>query len=108
VGTVRRKLVEFLELCQGNSSVYEYTQEFNNLAQYVGHHVDNDSASTTNDQEGTMMACEAVEEKKRKRTMLGPIGGSSSSAPPKYRMVYMLPMGQPRRPPQFWCNHPRF
>jgi hypothetical protein len=137
VGTVRRKLVEFLELCQGNRSVYEYTQEFNNLAQYVGHHVDtdakkaelyckglniqlqdcliqnlrlsyNDSASTTNDQEGTMMAYEAVEEKKRKRTMLGPIGGSSSSAPPKYRMVYMLPMGQPRRPPQFWCNHPRF
>jgi hypothetical protein len=31
-GTVRRKLVEFLELHQGNRSVYEYTQEFNNLA----------------------------------------------------------------------------
>jgi hypothetical protein len=30
--TVSCKLVEFLELCQGNSSVYEYTQEFNNLA----------------------------------------------------------------------------
>jgi hypothetical protein len=32
VGTVRRKLVEFLDLHQGNRSVYEYTQEFNNLA----------------------------------------------------------------------------
>jgi hypothetical protein len=31
-GTMRRKLVEFLELRQGNRSVYEYTQEFNNLA----------------------------------------------------------------------------
>jgi hypothetical protein len=38
-----RKLVEFLELCQGNRSVYDYTQEFNNLAQYRGHHVNNDA-----------------------------------------------------------------
>jgi hypothetical protein len=42
VGTMSRKLVEFLELCQGNRSVYDYTQEFNNLAQYRGHHVNND------------------------------------------------------------------
>jgi hypothetical protein len=42
-GTVRRKIVEFLELRQGNHSMYEYTQEFNNLAQYGGHHVDNDA-----------------------------------------------------------------
>jgi hypothetical protein len=42
VGTMRHKLVEFLELRQGNHSVYEYTQEFNNLAQYSGHHVDTD------------------------------------------------------------------
>jgi hypothetical protein len=112
VGTVRRKLVEFIELCQGNRSVYEYTQEFNNLAQYGEHHVDsdakkaelylkglniqlhdrliqnlslsyNDLASTAIDQEGTMKACEAAEDKKRKTTMPGPTGGSSSSAPPK-------------------------
>jgi hypothetical protein len=42
VGTVHHKLVEFLELRQGNRSVYEYTQEFNNLAQYGGHHVNTD------------------------------------------------------------------
>jgi hypothetical protein len=130
VSIVRCKLVEFLELCQGNRSVYEYTQEFNNLAQYGGHHVDTDEkkvglycnrlnillkdrliqnlslsynnlASTAIDQEGTMKTCEAAEEKKRKRTMPGPIGGSSSCAPTKYRMVYTPPMGQPRRPPQF-------
>jgi hypothetical protein len=41
--TIRRKLVEFLELCQGNHSVYDYTQEFNNLAHYGGHHVDSDA-----------------------------------------------------------------
>jgi hypothetical protein len=40
---VHHKFVEFLELRQGNCSVYEYTQEFNNLAQYGGHHVDTDA-----------------------------------------------------------------
>jgi hypothetical protein len=36
------KLPEFLDLHQGNHSVYEYIQEFNNLAQYEGHHVHTD------------------------------------------------------------------
>jgi hypothetical protein len=39
-GTMHRKLAEFLNLHQGNHSVYEYIQEFNNLAQYGSHHVD--------------------------------------------------------------------
>jgi hypothetical protein len=59
----------------------------------------NDLASTTIAQEGTMRACEVAEGKKRKRTMPGPTGGSSSGAPPKYRMVYTPPVGQPCRPP---------
>jgi hypothetical protein len=42
VGTMRRKLSEFLDLPQGNNSIYEYTKEFNNLAQYRGHHIDTD------------------------------------------------------------------
>jgi hypothetical protein len=42
-GTMRRKLAEFLDLHQGNHSVYEYIQEFNNLAQYGSHHVDTDA-----------------------------------------------------------------
>jgi hypothetical protein len=100
--------------------VYDYTQEFNNLAQYRGHHVDsdakkaelyhkglniqlqdhlvqnlnlfyNDLACTAIDQEGTMRVCEAAVEKKR--TMPGPTGGSSSGAPPKYHMVYTHPRG---------------
>jgi hypothetical protein len=39
-GTMRCKLSEFLDLHQGNRSLYEYTQKFNNLAQYGGHHID--------------------------------------------------------------------
>jgi hypothetical protein len=46
-----------------------------------------------------MKACEAAEEKKRKRALSGPFGGSSSGAPLKYRMIYPPPVGQPRRPP---------
>jgi hypothetical protein len=41
-GTMHRKLAEFLDLHQGNHSIYEYTEEFNNLVQYGGHHVDTD------------------------------------------------------------------
>jgi hypothetical protein len=68
----------------------------------------NELASAATDQEGTMKACEEVEEKKRKRTVSGPSGGSSSGAPPKYRMIYTPPMGQSRRPPpQFWGNRPQ-
>jgi hypothetical protein len=131
-----RKLAEFLYLRQGNRSVCEYIQEFNNLAQYGSHHVDtdvnkvelfckgltiqlqdrlilsqnlsyNEVASAAIDQEGTMKACEAAEAKKRKRVVSGPSGGGSSSARLKYRMIYTTPMRQLCRPPlQFWGNRP--
>jgi hypothetical protein len=121
-GTIRYKVSKFMDLCQGNRSVYDYTQEFNNLVYYSGHHIDNDAkkvelyrqvltiqlqdhfilsqnlsynnvASAAIDQEGTMRAYEAADEKKRKRTMPGSSRGSSSDAPPKYHMVYMPPAG---------------
>jgi hypothetical protein len=41
-GTVHYKLLVFLDLRQWNHSVYEYTQEFNNIAPYGGHHIDID------------------------------------------------------------------
>jgi hypothetical protein len=95
---MHHKLTKFLDLHQGNRSIYEYTQEFNNLAQYGGHHVNTDAkkaelfrkgltiqlqdrlilsqnlsynelASAVIDQEGTMKVCEVAKEKKRKRTM---------------------------------------
>jgi hypothetical protein len=55
----------------------------------------NDLASTAMNQEVTMRACEATEEKKRKRTMPRPTGGGNNNAPPKYRMAYTPPAGQP-------------
>jgi hypothetical protein len=68
----------------------------------------NELASASIDQEGTTNACEVAEEKKRKMEATGPSGGSSSGAPPKYRMVYTPPAGQSRRPlPQFWGNRPQ-
>jgi hypothetical protein len=68
----------------------------------------NELASAAIHQEGTMKACEAAEEKKRKRAVSGPFGADSSSAPPMYRMIYNPPVGQPRRPPlQFWGNRPQ-
>jgi hypothetical protein len=112
--------------------VYEYIQEFNNLAQYGGHHVNTDAkkaelfrkglsiqlhdrlilsqnlsynelASAVIDQGGTMKAYEVTKEKKRKRVMSGPSGGSSSGAPLKYSMIYTPSAGQPPRPPpQIW------
>jgi hypothetical protein len=55
-----------------------------------------------------MKSYEAAEEKKRKRAVSGPSGGSSSGAPLKYRMIYTPPVGQPHRPPpQFWGNLPQ-
>jgi hypothetical protein len=121
-GIMCRELAEFLDLHQGNRSVYEYIQEFNNLAQYRSHHVDTDAkkdelfrkgltiqlqdrlilsqnlsynelANAAIDQEDTMKACEAAEEKKWKRAVSEPSGGSSNGAPPKYRMIYTPPVG---------------
>jgi hypothetical protein len=42
VYTMCHKLSQFIDLHQGNHSFYEYTQEFNNLAQHGGHHIDNE------------------------------------------------------------------
>jgi hypothetical protein len=58
----------------------------------------NGLATAAIDQEGTMKACEAAKDKKRKRTMRGPFGGSSSGAPLKYCLIYTPPAGYLRRP----------
>jgi hypothetical protein len=50
-------------------------------------------------------ACRArLEEERKKSPLPGPNGG----APPKYRLVYTLPSGQPRGPPlsQQLSQHP--
>jgi hypothetical protein len=42
VGLLRSKLKEFLDLEQGNHTVFDYTQQFNILAQYRSFHIDTD------------------------------------------------------------------
>jgi hypothetical protein len=71
----------------------------------------NELASAAIDQERMMKAIAKANEKKRKRMMPRSAGsGSSSGAPPKYRMVYTPPRGQLRRPQQQqnWGNRPQF
>jgi hypothetical protein len=123
VGLLCSKLKEFLDLEQGNRSVFDYTRQFNTLAQYDTYHIDtekkkanmycpgltihlqerlvhfsslsyNELASAAIDQERMMKVIAKADEKKRKRMIPGSAGsGNSSGAPPKYRMVYTPPGG---------------
>jgi hypothetical protein len=126
MGLLHSKLKEFLDLEQGNHSVFDYMRQFNTLAQYGTYHIDTDEkkanmyhagltihllehlvhlstlsynelASASIDQERMMkVICEA-DEKKRKRMMRGSTGsGSSSGVPLKYRLVYTPPGGKLR------------
>jgi hypothetical protein len=120
-GLLHSKLKEFLDLKQGNHSVFDYTRQVNTLAQYGTYHIDTDEkkanlyragltihlqeclvhlsslsynelASAAIDQEKMMKAVAEADEKKRKRMMPGSTGSDSSSgAPLKYRMVYTPP-----------------
>jgi hypothetical protein len=129
-GLLRSKLKEFLDLEQGNDSIFNYMRQFNTLAQYGTYHVDTDEkkanlyhagltihlqerlvhlsnlsynelASAAIDQKRMMKAVAEADEKKRKRMITGSAGsGCSSGAPPKYRMVYTPHGGQLRRPQQ--------
>jgi hypothetical protein len=42
-GLINQKVTEFLELTQGNMSMLDYANKFNQLAQYAGIHVDTDT-----------------------------------------------------------------
>jgi hypothetical protein len=42
VGLLHSKLKEFWDLEQGNHSVFDYTRQFNTLAQYGTYHIDTD------------------------------------------------------------------
>jgi hypothetical protein len=118
VGLLRSKLKEFLDLEHGNHSVFDYTRQFNTLAQYGTCNVDtyekkanlycagltihleerlrqfsslsyNELASVAIDQERLMKAVAEADEKMWKRMMPASAdSGSSRGAPPKYRIVY--------------------
>jgi hypothetical protein len=99
-GLLCNKLKEFLDLEQGNHSVFDYMRQFNTLAQYGSYHIETDEkkanlycvgltihlqehlvhlsslsynelASAAIDQERMMKAVAEADEKKRKRMMLG-------------------------------------
>jgi len=113
---MQRKLTEFLALRQGTHNVLQYAQAFNALSQYAGYHVDTDEkkkayfrqglSSKLQDrlamfkfntfselvngaitQEDAHLAHKA--DKKRK----APVGGSSSQANQRFRL---LQAGPPR------------
>jgi hypothetical protein len=52
VGLLYSKLKEFLDLEQGNHCVFEYTTQFNTLAQYGCYHVDMDEKKANMYHEG--------------------------------------------------------
>jgi hypothetical protein len=130
MGLLYSKVKEFLELEQGNHTIFDYTRQVNTLAQYGSYHIDtdekrgnpyhegltnqlqdrlvqtpnmlyNDLANAAIDQERTMKVVVGAEEKKRKRIIPGSSSSSGSGdAPPKYCMVYTLCSGQLYRPQQ--------
>jgi hypothetical protein len=102
-GQLRSKLKEFMDLEQGNHSIFDYMRQFNTLAQYGSYHVDTDEkkanlyrteltihlqehlvhlsslsynelTSAVIDQERMMKAVAEADEKKRKRMMSGSTG----------------------------------
>jgi hypothetical protein len=121
-GLIACKVQEFLHLQQGLSSVYGYNKKFNHLSQYGSYHANidekkmslfcqglhpvlhehltlfqgctlNELLSASIEQEDMCRA--RLEEERNNRPLPGPNGG----APPKYRLVYTLPSGQPRGTP---------
>jgi hypothetical protein len=110
--------------------VFDYTRQFNTLAQYGSYHIDTDKkkanlyragltihlqehlsmftslsynelASAAIDQERLMKIVPEADKKKRKRMMPGSSASAGSSgALPKYRMVYTPPGGRLHRPQQ--------
>jgi hypothetical protein len=52
MGLLRSKLKEFLDLEQGNHSIFDYTRQFNTLDQYNSYHVDTDEKKANLYREG--------------------------------------------------------
>jgi hypothetical protein len=115
------KLKKFLDLKQGNHSVFDYTRQFNTLTQYGLYHVNTDQkkanlyregltihlqerlgqftsmlynelVSAAIDQERLMKSVVEAGEKKRMMPKSS-VSSSYSSAPTKYYMVYTPPRG---------------
>jgi len=119
-GVIRRKLNEFLALKQGNNTVTQYAQAFNTLSQYAGYHVETDEKKQTCFRQGlssklqerlvmfkfntfselvngaiTQEDARIAHQAEKKRN--APMGGSSSQANQRFRLIQA---GPPRAPYQ--------
>jgi hypothetical protein len=125
---MRKKRQEFMDLKQGGRSVYDYSKQFNHLAQYALDQVDTDKMKkdcfkiglSTKLQErmalntgGTflkfvsnvMIADDAIHTYKVTKKMKA-VAAPSSSAHPKYRMMYHHGSTYPPQQPQQWAPRP--
>ena len=59
-GIMERKLNEFLALTQGNRTVLQYAQAFNDLCQYAGYHADTDEKKRDRLGEGSALSSVTV------------------------------------------------
>jgi hypothetical protein len=120
-GIMDRKLNEFLALTQGNRTVLQYAQAFNDLCQYAGYHADTDEkkrdrfrrglntvrvnsynelVNMSISQEDCITARQA--EKKRKTPMAGP-----SAQPQRFRIVYDTQNRGPQQQQGCWVIRPQ-
>jgi hypothetical protein len=90
-----RKLNEFLALTQGNKTVLQYAQAFNDLCQYVGYHVDTDEKETGSGG-GSALSSVTIS------TPLGPTAIMSWSIWPSPRKTVSQLVRQKRRGRPLW------
>jgi hypothetical protein len=121
VEIMERKLNEFLALTQGNRTVLQYAQAFNDLCQYAGYHADTDekkrdrfrdllnTVSTNSYNELVNMAISQEDcitarqaEKKRKTPVAGP-----SAQPQCFRIVSDTQNRRPQQQQGRWMIRPQ-
>ena len=97
-------MAEFLTLKQGNNTVLQYAQTFNQLSQYGGFHVDTDEKKqdcfrrglSTKLQDKLALTTLAHKADKKRNAP----AGSSSNAPQRYKLVQTGNQQASNRPPQ--------
>jgi hypothetical protein len=91
-----RKLNEFLALTQGNRTVLQYAQAFNDLCQYVRYHADTDEKKRDRFRRGSELSSATVS------TPSGPTVTMNWSTWPFLRRTASHPVKQKRRGRPLW------
>jgi hypothetical protein len=95
-GIMDRKLNEFLALTQGNRTVLQYAQAFNDLCQYAGYHADTDEKKRDRFRRGSALSSVTVS------TPSGPTAIMSWSTWPFLRRIVSQLVRQRRRGRPRW------